>query len=199
MTKKKRFQVYYLLVSEGSTEYNLFAYLKNRFRDLFDSSNIKFSDKVEIAEVGVSKGKLNGASNSPSFESKYKLIKKHYKGQKRFFILDKDIDDSSKIADAIKKGKDLLQFVEYNSEYLLLNFARQNLKKPSDFVNLEKFRIYCKEEFLKKFRKKASEFRDPDFEKIFKNINDEEIKKAFSVLFATLSIYSLQISATTWL
>lgn len=187
MTKKKIFQVYYLLVSEGSTEYNLFAYLtKNRFRELFDNSNIKFSDKVEIPEVGVSKGKLNGASNISSFESKYKLIKKRYRGQKRFFILDKDIDDSSKIADAIKKGKDIAQFIEYNSEYLLLNLAGKNLKKPSDFVNLEKFRIYCKAEFLKKFGKKASQFQDPDFEKIFKNIGDEEIKKVFSALFATL-------------
>jgi hypothetical protein len=173
-------------VSEGFAEYNLFAYLKNRFRDLFDNSNIKFSDKVEIREVGVSKGKLNGASNLSSFESKYKLIKKRYEDQKRFFILDKDIDDSSKIADAIKKSKDLLQFIEYNSEYLLLNSAGKNPKKPSDFVNLEKFRIYCKEEFLRKFGKKASQFQDPDFEKIFKNVNDEEIKKAFPVLFSTL-------------
>jgi hypothetical protein len=187
MTKKKIFQIYYLLVSEGTTEYNLFAYLtRNRFRELFYNSNIKFSDKVEIAEVGISKGKLNGASDISSFESKYKFIKKRYKGQKRFFILDKDLDDSLKIADAIKKGKDIVQFIEYNSEYLLLNFADKNPKKPSHFVNLEKFRSYCKAEFQKQFGKKASQFQDPDFEKVLKNISDEEVKEVFSVLFSTL-------------
>jgi len=100
--KKKRFQVYHLLVSEGTTEYNLFAYLKNRFRELFDNSNIKFSDKVQIPSAGISNGKLNGASDIKSFKSKYKLIKKFYNNQKRFFILDKDLDDSEKIADSKK-------------------------------------------------------------------------------------------------
>lgn len=173
-------------MSEGTTEYNLFAYLKNRFRELFDNSNIKFSDKVQIPSAGISNGKLNGASDIKSFKSKYKLIKKFYNNQKRFFILDKDLDDSEKIADSINKGKDIVQFIEYNSEYLLLNFAGKNPKKPSDFKSLEIFRNYCKEEFKKQFRKEASTFKDPDFEKILKKVGDEEIKKVFSVLFSTL-------------
>ncbi len=84
------------MLSEGTTEYNLFAYLKNRFKELFDNSNIKFSDKVQIPSAGISNGKLNGASDIKSFNSKYKLIKEQYKDQKRFFILDKDLDDSKK-------------------------------------------------------------------------------------------------------
>jgi len=184
--KKKRFQVYHLLVSEGTTEYNLFGYLKNRFKDLFDDSNIKFSDKVQIPSAGISNGKLNGASDIKSFNSKYKLIKEQYKDQKRFFILDKDIDDSKKIADAIKKGKDVAQFIEYNSEYLLLNFAGKNPEKPSDFKNLKIFRKYCKNEFVAQFGKEASAFKDQDFEEILNKVGDEEIKKVFSVIFSTL-------------
>jgi len=186
MTKKKIFQIYHLLVSEGTTEYNLFAYLKNRFTDLFDDSNIKFSDKVQISSIGISNGKLNGVSDINSFKKKYKLIKEQYRDQKRFFILDKDLDDSKKIADAIKKGKDIVQFIEYNSEYLLLNFAGKNPKNPADFANLENFRSYCKTEFQKKFGKKASEFHEIDFDKILRNIDEEEIKKAFSELFSIL-------------
>jgi len=186
--KKKRFQVYHLLVSEGTTEYNLFGYLKNRFKDLFDDSNIKFSDKVQIPSAGISNGKLNGASDIKSFNSKYKLIKEQYKDQKRFFILDKDLDDSKKIADAIKKGKDVAQFIEYNSEYLLLNFAGKNPKKPSDFKTLKIFRNYCKDEFMAQFKKEASAFKDQDFEKILNKVDDEEIKKVFSVLFSVLEI-----------
>ncbi len=190
MDNKKRFQVYYLLVSEGTTEYNLFSYLKNRFQELFDSSNIKFSDKVHIPSADITNGKLNGASNIKAFKGKYKLIKERYndKDQKLFFILDKDLDDSQKIADAIKKGKDLVQFIEYNSEYLLLNFAGKNPKKPSDFKNLKIFRSYCKTEFKAQFGKEASDFKGPDFDKILSKIGDEEVKKVFSVLFNTVQI-----------
>lgn len=188
MTKKKIFQVYHLLVSEGTTEYNLFGYLKNRFKDLFDESNIKFSDKVQIPSVDISNGKLNGASDIKSFNSKYKLIKEQYKDQKRFFILDKDLDDSKKIADAIKKGKDIVQFIEYNSEYLLLNFAGKNPKKPSDFRSLKIFRNYCKTEFKAQFGKEASAFKDQDFAEVLDKVGDEKIKKFFSVLFSILEI-----------
>ena len=36
----------------------------------------------------------------------------------------------------IKKRGDIVQFMEYNSEYLLLKFAGRNPKNPSDFNNL---------------------------------------------------------------
>lgn len=192
MTKKKIFQVYHLLVSEGTTEYNLFAYLKNRFTDLFDDSNIKFSDKVQIPSVGISNGKLNGVSDINSFKKKYKLIKEQYRDQKRFFILDKDLDDSKKIADAIKKGKDIVQFIEYNSEYLLLNFAGKNPKKPSDFKSLKIFRNYCKTEFKAQFGKEASAFKGGDFEKVLNKVYDEEIKKFFSELFSLIALANIK-------
>ena len=157
MDKKKRFRIYYLLLSEGTTEYNLFGYLKNRFRDLFEDSNIKFSDKVQIPSANIFNGKLNGIESFTSFNSKYKSIKRQYKDrnedQKIFFILDKDLDDSEKIADAIKKGKDIVQFIEYNSEYLLLNFAGKKPKKPCDFRSLKIFRNYCKDHFRTEFTK----------------------------------------------
>ena len=102
--------------------------------------------------------------------------------------MDKDLDDSSKIADAIKECEDIVQFIEYNSEYLLLNFADKNLKNPSDFENLKIFRNYCKKEFKTQFKKKASDFKDQDFENILNKVTDEEIKKVFFELFFTLSI-----------
>lgn len=188
MSTKKSFDVYYLLVSEGTAEYRLFGYLTTKkFRDMFAASNIKFSDKVEIVEVGVSQGKLNSAGNIGDFETKYELIREKYKGQKRFFMLDKDLDDSSEIEKLIKKHEDIVQFLEYNSEHLLLRLAGKNPKNPSDFPNLGKFRDYCKPEFEKHFSKKASTFTDVDFDSIFNNVNDSEIKVAFVELFSTLS------------
>lgn len=88
MGTKKSFKIYYLLLTEGSTEFNLFAYLtKNRFRNDFEKSNIKFSDKITITEMDISKGNLNGVGNLASFKSKYNLIKEdiRYQGEKLFF------------------------------------------------------------------------------------------------------------------
>lgn len=49
MKKNKNFKTYYLLLVEGTTEFNLFAYLtKKKFRDEFEKSNIKFSNKVTV-------------------------------------------------------------------------------------------------------------------------------------------------------
>ncbi len=190
MNTKKSFQIYYLLISEGTTEFNLFAYLtKNKFRDSFEKSNIKFSIKVEIVEAGISQGKLNGAGNLSSFKGKYDLIKNdsRYTGQKLFFIIDKDFDDSPQIETLIKSGGDIVQFVEFNSEYLLLKFAGKNPKNPSKFNCMKDFRDYSKVEFQKEFSKKASDLKDSDFDSIFRTVGDEEIKASFTELFSTLS------------
>lgn len=189
MNTKKSFKIYYLLLVEGPTEFNLFAYLtKNKFRDDFEKSNIKFSDKVTITDTNISKGKLNGVGNLSSFKGKYNRIKKdsRYKGEKLFFVIDKDFDDFSRVENLIKEDGNIVQFIEYNSEYLLLKFGNKNPKKPSDFNNLKEFRDYCKPEFEKRFFKKASEFKDIDFDLIFRNIEDTEIRKSFNELFSTL-------------
>src|SRR3989344_663539 len=171
MNTKKSFKTYYLLLAEGPTEFNLFAYLtKNKFRNLFAESSIQFSNKVEIIKDGkqkVSQGKLNGTSYIKDFKITNSLIKKQYAGQTLFFVLDKDLDDSLAIEKLIVKNGDIIQFVEYNSEYLLLKFGNKNPKKPSDFNNLKEFRDYCKPEFEKQFKKKASDFKDSDFDSIF--------------------------------
>lgn len=188
MSNKKSFDVYYLLVSEGTTEYRLFGYLTtNKFRSVFSASSIKFSDKVEVVEIGISQGKLNSAGNIGDFKTKYESIREKYNGQKRFFMLDKDLDDSSEIEKLIKQHGDIVQFLEYNSEHLLLKFSGKNPKKPSDFNNLGEFRNYCKLEFLKHFGKEGADFKDVDFDAIFKNVDDKDIKVAFSELFSTLS------------
>jgi hypothetical protein len=188
MDKKKSFKIYYLLLCEGSTEFNLFAYLtRNKFRGLFDKSNIKFSDKVQIVEAGVFQGKLNGAGNIGSFQAKYDLIKKKYSGQKLFFVLDKDLDDSSKIEALIQEGGDIIQFLICNSEHLLLKLGGKKPREPVDFNNLKDFRDYCKVEFCRQFRKDAPKFKDSDFDRIFNNVSDEEIRNSFAELFATLS------------
>ena len=49
------------------------------------------------------------------------------------------------------------------------------------------FRDYCKSEFEKQFNKKAPEFKDADFDSVFANTTDDEVKKAFVELFSTLS------------
>lgn len=73
MAERKGFNVYYLLLSEGTTEFNLFAYLtKVRFRELFDGSSIQFRSSVEIIKDGnqiVSQGKLDGVSDITHFKT----------------------------------------------------------------------------------------------------------------------------------
>ena len=192
MDEKKGFNVYYLLLSEGTTEFNLFAYLtKVRFRVLFASSSIQFSNKVEIinknGEQVVSQGKLDGVSTIAHFTSKHILIKTKYAGQRLFYFLDKDIDDSSAIEALITQDGDFVQFMEYSSEHLLLRLAGKNPKNPSDFNNLGEFRDYCKPEFVKQFGKNAHKFKDTDFDSVFKNVDDNDIKAAFAELFSTLS------------
>lgn len=188
MNKKKSFKVYYLLVSEGTTEFNLFSYITTkRFKEDFAKSNIQFSNKVEIVEVGISGGKLNSAGNIRDFKTKYKSIRERYAEQKRFFVLDKDLDCSSNMRKLIKQHEDIVQFVEYNSEYLLLKFSGKNPKCPPDFGNLRDFRNYCKQEFKKHFGKKASDFKDSDFDLIFSNVEDTKIRKSFNELFSSLS------------
>lgn len=194
MKIKKSFKTYYLLLAEGTTEFNLFAYLtKNRFKELFAKSSIQFSNKVEIIKNGeqiVSQGKLNGVGNLSSFTGKYNLIKKddRYKGEKLFFVLDKDLNDSTAIEKLISKNGDIVQFLEYNSEYLLLKFKGADPKNPPDFKNLADFRNYCKSEFQKQFQKNASALNDFDFDIIFKKVKATEIQKSFSKLFSTTNI-----------
>lgn len=190
MDKKKSFKIYYLLISEGTTEFNLFGYLTTKkFKEDFEKSNIQFSIKVEIKKNGISQGKLNGDGSFHAFKIKYKSIKNdnRYKCQKLFFIIDKDFDDSPQKETLIKNGGDIVQFIEYNSEYLLLKFSGKNPKKPSDFKNnLKEFRDYSKKEFIKQFGKEVSNFKDSDFDLIFNNVSDKEIKNCFNELFSTI-------------
>jgi hypothetical protein len=191
MNEKKGFNVYYLILSEGTTEFNLFAYLtRNKFRALFSASSVQFSNRIEIIKDGnqiVSQGKLDGVSTIAHFTSKHTLIKTKYAGQRLFYFLDKDIDDSSAIETLITQSGDIIQFIEYNSEHLLLRLAGKNPKNPSDFKNLKDFRDYCKQEFVKQFGKHAHKFKDADFDSVFKNVDDNDIKTAFAELFYTLS------------
>ena len=191
MDEKKGFNVYYLLLSEGTTEFNLFAYLtKNKFKALFSVSSVQFSNRVEIIKDGnqiVSQGKLEGVSDITHFRAKHVLIKAKYAGQRLFYFLDKDIDDSSAIEVLITQDGDLVQFTEYNSEHLLLRLAGKNPKVPLDFENLQDFRIYCKKEFVKQFGKNAHKFKDTDFDSVFENVKDKDIKNSFAELFSTLS------------
>jgi len=190
MDSKKGFKVYYLLLSEGTTEFNLFAYLtKVRFRALFDGSSIQFRNTVEIIKNGnqiVSQGKLNGVSDIAHFKTKHILIKAKYAGQRLFYFFDKDMDDSSVIEAFITKEGDLVQFIEYNSEHLLLRLAGKKPKNPSNFENLKKFRDYCKQEFVKQFGKKAHKFKDADFELVFNDCTDDEVRSNFKILFSAL-------------
>lgn len=191
MSTKKSFDVYYLLLSEGTTEFNLFAYLtKVRFRTLFNDSSIQFHNTVEIIKDGnqiVSQGKLEGVSNLAHFTSKHILIKEKYANQRLFYFLDKDTDDCSAIETLITEDGDLVQFTKYNSEHLLLRLAGKNPKDPLDFGNMNDFRTYCKKEFVTQFGKNAHKFKDVDFELVFNNCTEDEVRANFTELFSTLS------------
>lgn len=187
MSAKKSFKICYLLLAEGPTEFNLFAYLtKVRFKKFFAESNVGFSNKVNIAKYGISQGNLSGISSIKDFKRKNESIKKRYTGQKLFFVLDKDLDDSLEIGKLIKKDHNVVQFVEYNSEYLLLKLGGKNFKEPLNFRSLKYFRDYCKAEFQKQFKKKASEFKDSDFDLIFSGVEDKKIRKCFGELFSLI-------------
>lgn len=135
----------------------------------------------------VSQGKLDGVSTIAHFTAKHILIKAKYAGQRLFYFLDKDIDDSFAIETLIMQDGDIVQFMEYNSEHLLLRLAGKNPKNPSDFGNLNDFRAYCKKEFVTQFGKNAHKFKDADFDSIFNNISDEKTRACFKELFSTLS------------
>ena len=190
MHGKRPFVVYHLLLSEGTTEFNIFAYLtKNKFRTAFSASSVKFSDKVEIIKNGnqvVSQGILNGVGSLGHFNSNYNAIKAKYPREKLFFIIDKDLDDSVDIGNIIITSGDLVQFLEYNSEHLLLKLAGKNPLEPTDFNNLKDFRDYTKAEFQNKFGMKTCELKDVDFDTIFNNLTDDQIKNELSELFGTI-------------
>lgn len=192
MRVKKGFKIFYLLISEGTTEFNIFAYLTTKkFRYLFEKSNVQFSVKAEIIKNGnqiVSQGKLGGVGSLCGFQAKYNLVKSKYVGQRLFVLLDKDLDESEEIGNLIRSTNDVVQFLEYNSEYLLLKLAKKKLRKPSEFASLNDFRTYCKSEFYKVFRKKTSDFKDSDFDQVFALVTDEEVRVEFKELFATLDL-----------
>ncbi len=191
MGNKKGFKVYYLLLNEGTTEFNLFAYLtRNKYRELFTGSNIQFSNKVEIIKDGnqiISQGKLDGVSDISHFTAKHILIKEKYENQRLFYFLDKDIDDSTAIETLVLQDGDIVQFLEYNSEHLLLRLAGRSPQNPMDFANLGEFRTYCKKEFVSQFGKNAHKFKDADFELVFNIPTEEEVRASFSELFSTLT------------
>ena len=191
----------YLLFKEGQAEQKLIQYFRyNRFADLFNNSKIKFDEKINISRNGIKiieNGNMLGVSDRVHFESKYIDIVEYddnlYENKQMFFVLDEDIKDSEKIGDFIKSKGKIIQFIKYNIEYLLLELSGIKLKEPnlkdfSDFNNWHNkdwkaYRDYCKVEFKKYFNKEAHEFKDSDFENIFKNHSDEEIKNIFPELF----------------
>jgi len=188
---KKLLKIFYFLACEGHTEYVIFSYLtRNRFRKEFLKSNIKFRDNINIIRdptTIISNGKMGGVGDETNFKSKYNIIKEEYKDEKFFFFLDKDLEDSLKIKTIIKEGGDIVQFIEPNSECLLLKLSGCNLKKPKDFKDLKSFRDYSKKEFFKKFNKKANMINDLDLDNIFRSITDEDIREIFKELFSVLN------------
>ena len=105
-----------------------------------------------------------------------------------FFVLDKDLDDSVAIGELIERDGNIVQFVEYNSEHLLLRLGNKNPKNPSHCPNdMGAFRGYCKNEFRQHFGKGAEEFKDKDFDLIFTDVSDEDMRAIFGKLFETLS------------
>ena len=185
---KKPFKVYYFLAYEGHMEFEIFAYLKERFKNVFIKSNIKFTEKLNVIDENtgeeiVSMGKLNGVGDLRDFKNKYKKIKKDYKDEKILFFIDKDLKESGDIEKEITQGGDVVQFSVYNSEFVLLNLYGHNLLDISEFgSNLKDFRDYCKNEFRNVFGQNVKINYDL-MKKIFGNISDEVIIQKFDVIF----------------
>lgn len=180
---KKPFKVYYFLACEGHTEFIMFAYLKNRYRQLFRSANVKFR---EPRDDGVfSNGKLNGVKSLEHFEGIYSQIKQDYPDETFLFFLDEDLYHSPQIGKKIKDGGDMVQFIKYNSEFLLLTLSGHTLKDISDFKpDFQGFRDYCKEEFRKVFGDDAKRIINDDFlNGILGDVTDEVIMQKFDVIF----------------
>lgn len=181
---KKHFKVHYFLAYEGYAELMIFAYLKNRFRSDFETSNIKFRELTD--SVIFSSGKINGVKNLKDFEDKYTKIKGNYPSERFLFFIDNDLYHSSIIHNKIIIGGDLVQKMQYNSEFLLMSLYGCNLKDISEFgSDFQKFRDYCKNEFLILFGKDLKYIVNDNFlNKILKNVSDETIKQNFDVLFS---------------
>jgi len=188
---KRPFKIFYFLACEGHTEYVIFSYLtRNRFRKEFSKSNVKFRDNINIIRdpsIIILNGKMDGVGDEANFKSKYNIIKREYPNEKFFFLLDEDLGDSLKIKAIIEGGGDVVQFIEHNSEHLLLKLSGYNPKEPKDFKDLKSFRDYSKKEFRAKFGKKANMINDFDLDRVFKDISDNEIKEIFKEVFSTLN------------
>jgi hypothetical protein len=133
-----------------------------------------------------SQGKLDGVSNLAHFRSKHTLIKEKYPSQRLFYFIDRDVDDSDAISTFVESEGDLIQFIEYNTEHMLISLDGKNPLNPCDFDDLKQFRDYCKTEFVSQYGKRAHKFKDSDFEKIFGKCTEEQIRESLSVLFSTL-------------
>lgn len=185
-------RIYHFLACEGHTEYIIFSYLtRNRFRDRFSraNTNVEFSDKANVivnADESISGGKLNGVKSLKHFNIKYAALKTAYPTQTFFFFLDEDLNDSAAIKKVILQGGDFVQFVTYNSEYLLLERSGNNPQHPTAFGTLQDFRNYCKATFLTTFGKEASRINDQDLDTILTNSTDAEIEAIFGDLFALI-------------
>ena len=181
---KKPFKVYYFLAYEGHTEFVIFAYIKNRFKDVFSKSKVTFREPRNTELF--SNGKLNGVKDLSDFEDKYIRIKKDYENETFLFILDDDLYHSPRIAKKIKEGRDFVQFIKYNSEFMLLRLAGHELKDISEFdSNFQEFRDYSKSEFRRVYGKDLKYIINDDFlDSVMLGLSDEDIKKNFEVIFS---------------
>ncbi len=183
---KKPFKTYYFLAYEGHAEFILFAHLKNRFKKLFEDSNIKFRELTD-SEV-FSNGKIKGVKSLKDFEEKYLKIKNNneYKDLTFLFFLDEDLYHSPEIGKKISEGGDLIQFIKYNSEFILLKLSGYEIKDISEFKpDFQGFRDYCKEEFRKKHGQDLKYIINDDFlDSILGSIPDETIKENFKTIFS---------------
>lgn len=185
-------RTYHFLACEGHTEYVIFSYLtRSRFRERFSKANthVEFSDKANVivnAEESISGGKLNGVKSLKHFNLKYSALKVAYPDQTFFFFLDEDLDDSTTIKQAILQGGDFVQFITYNSEYLLLKLSGNNPQDPKTFPTMKAFRDYCKATFLATFSKEASRINERDLDTMLNSRTDAELEVIFSDLFSLI-------------
>ncbi len=185
-------RIYHFLACEGHTEYVIFSYLtRNRFRDRFSraNTNVEFSDKANVivnVDESIYGGKLNGVKSLKHFNLKYVALKVAYPNQTFFFFLDEDLDDSAVIKQVILQGGDFVQFVTFNSEYLLLERSGNNPLNPTAFATMQDFRNYCKEAFLTTFGKEASRINDKDLDVMLANSTDADLEVIFNDLFSLI-------------
>ena len=149
----------YVICYEGKAEITLFGFLKNNFcknNKTFKPELIEGFDTLEVFQRKYVKILKRWSFKPTALKQKIHFI----------FLVDKDLDDSSKIEKFIADNGHIVQFCNPNTEAVLLGLAGSNVIQDG---NLKDFRAKCKAKFKEKFDKEAHKMKDTDLVVLIKD------------------------------